>query len=166
MKEILVERPDLADHDVRRESLDGSPPPRLTHCPRDLRFAKERQQRLGETGGSPGGTRVPVSPSTTASGVPPTFAATTAFPAAIASRITFEKPSSCDGWTAKVEAARIPAASLRGPVRKTLPASDSLAISSLTRSIAPASLPTRTNRAAGKASTTVLAARTRSMCPL
>ena len=49
--------------------------------------------------GSPGGTRTPVSPSTTTSGMPPTRLATTAVPQAIASRLMSPKGSYTDGQT-------------------------------------------------------------------
>ena len=61
-----------------------------------LRFSGLRSNSIvfsASVATSVGSNRNPVSPSTTASGFPPTLVAITGLPEAIASRITFEKPS-------------------------------------------------------------------------
>src|ERR1017187_7230578 len=52
---------------------------------------------LASAAGSPGGERIPVSPSATTSGMPPTRQATTAAPHAIASRFTMPRGSYSEG---------------------------------------------------------------------
>ncbi len=66
-----------------------------------------------------GGTRMPVSPSATVSGRPPTLVATTGRPEAIASIATIPCPSVYDGTTTSVEQPRIADTSVLWPRKWT-----------------------------------------------
>ncbi|PYM18506.1 MAG: hypothetical protein DMD81_05795 [Candidatus Rokuibacteriota bacterium] len=72
---------------------------------------------------SRGGTRIPVSPSATASGLPPTRVAMTGFPAAMDSSTALENPSLRDGSTEIATSDRISGTSCRRPVKMTRSAS-------------------------------------------
>ena len=113
-----------------------------------------------------GGTSRPVSPSTTASGFPPTSHATTGSPAAIASRIALENPSSREGWTKRSEARRRSGTSVRLPTKRTDPSIPRSRTRALVASIVPESLPTSRKMTFGNAGTTRAAASTSSSCPL
>ena len=121
-----------------------------------------RQRRSG----SRGGTSRPVSPSTTASGFPPTSHATTGSPAAIASRIALENPSSREGWTKRSEARRRSGTSVRLPTKRTDPSIPRSRTRALVASIVPESLPTSRKMTFGNLGTTRAAASTSSSCPL
>ena len=135
LQQLRVELFHLAHHRARREALDRrrlaparpSPPP----LGRSAR-APARSPRASALG-SFGGTSRPGAPALTTSPVPPTSVATTGFCIAIASRIAFDMPSSCDDRTNTSNADSTSGMSLRRPEQMQMPVEAELAHQRLQR---------------------------------
>src|SRR5947207_2745690 len=115
---------------------------------------------------SPGGTRRPVSPSRTSSGLPPTVEATTGVPTAKACGITCEVASErIEGSTRTSSAAMTSGMSRRNPVSVTT-ASSPMAPTRRRTSARPTPSPTTRKRASGRRWSTSRAASRKTLWPL
>ena len=90
---VLIESDGFLDHQIHAEARLRGSVPRLGESAREPRVGQKPQDAAGEGPGIPGGTRRPLVPSSTISGVPPARVATTGSPVASASRIELQNPS-------------------------------------------------------------------------
>ena len=118
----LIKRQRPLDHPADRKALSDPGVAGRSQARELPAFVRELVERTRERAGSPDGTSMPVTPSITASGVPPTAVATTGRACAMASSTTSGRPSAKDGRTSASARVSREARSSRRPRKRTRPA--------------------------------------------